>query len=103
MDYSRRQFLNKGVAVAGSGTAYQISVLLGLTPSQAEATPRAELTALNGDPVSVVILGAGISGLVCAYELERAGYASGGMTEAPRYKTPLDFETLFQTSSGSPA
>ncbi len=67
--------LNQVGAVAGSGAAYQISVLLGLTPSQAEATPRAELTALNGDPVSVIILGAGISGLVCAYELERAGYA----------------------------
>ena len=74
MDYTRRQFLNKVGAVAGSGTAYQLSALLGLTPSLTAATPRARLTALSGDPVRVVILGAGISGLVCAYELERAGY-----------------------------
>lgn len=31
MSYSRRQFLNKVGAVAGTGTAYQLSVLLGLT------------------------------------------------------------------------
>jgi monoamine oxidase len=74
MDYTRRQFLNKVGAVAGSGTAYQLSALLGLTPSLAAATPKTKLAALSGDPVRVVILGAGISGLVCAYELERAGY-----------------------------
>ena len=84
MDYSRRQFLNKVGAVAGSGTAYQISMLLGLAPSQAEATPRAKLTALSGDPVRVIILGAGISGLVCAYELERAGYEVTVIEASPR-------------------
>jgi len=84
MDYSRRQFLNKVGAVAGSGTAYQISMLLGLTPSQAEATPRAKLTVLSGDPVRVIILGAGISSLVCAYELERAGYEVTVIEASPR-------------------
>lgn len=84
MDYSRRQFLNRVGAVAGSGTAYQLSALLGLTPSQAQATPRAELSTVSGTPLRVVILGAGISGLVCAYELERAGYQVSIVEASPR-------------------
>jgi monoamine oxidase len=62
-------------AAGGSAAVYQASVALGLIPDTAEAfTPRADLQRHSGDGPSVVVLGAGISGLVCAYELERAGY-----------------------------
>ncbi|MDZ7668011.1 MAG: FAD-dependent oxidoreductase [Gammaproteobacteria bacterium] len=73
--FSRRQFLNMVGAAGGSAAVYQTSVALGLIPDSAAAhTPRAELQTQRGTGPSVVILGAGISGLVCAYELERAGY-----------------------------
>ena len=73
--FSRRQFLNMVGAAGGSAAVYQVSLALGLLPSAAEAhTPRAELLNLGRNGPRVVILGAGISGLTCAYELERAGY-----------------------------
>ncbi len=72
--FSRRQFLNLVGAAGGSAAVYQASVALGLIPDSAAATPRAELSNWGGSGPRVVILGAGISGLVCAYELERAGY-----------------------------
>ncbi|MFU8817099.1 MAG: flavin monoamine oxidase family protein, partial [Pseudomonadales bacterium] len=74
--FSRRQFLNMVGAVGGSAAVYQASLALGLVPTRAEAdTPRADLRNVASKGRSVVILGAGISGLTCAYELERAGYA----------------------------
>ncbi len=77
--FSRRQFLNMVGAAGGSAAVYQASVALGLIPTAAEAhTPRADLMNVraggDGRRLKVVILGAGISGLVSAYELERAGY-----------------------------
>ena len=73
--FSRRQFLNMVGAAGGSAAIYQASLALGLVPSRAEAdTPRATLRNVGRKGRSVVILGAGISGLTCAYELERAGY-----------------------------
>lgn len=63
-------------AAGGSAAVYQASVALGLIPMTAAAdTPRANLADVGRNGRSVVILGAGISGLVAAYELERAGYA----------------------------
>ena len=62
-------------AAGGSAAIYQASLALGLIPMTAAAdTPRATLTDVGRNGRSVVILGAGISGLVSAYELERAGY-----------------------------
>ncbi len=73
--FSRRQFLNLVGAAGGSAAVYQASIALGLIPGGALAhTPRAELLNLGGKRRKVVVLGAGISGLTCAYELERAGY-----------------------------
>lgn len=72
--FSRRQFLNLVGAAGGSAAVYQASVALGLLPQGARAhTPRAELHRVS-EGRRVAILGAGLSGLVCAYELERAGY-----------------------------
>jgi len=61
-------------AVGGAGAAYMAMEALGLavpTPAGAEnfAVPRG-----SGTGRSVVILGAGIAGLVSAYELQKAGY-----------------------------
>ncbi|MEQ8860574.1 MAG: FAD-dependent oxidoreductase [Pseudomonadales bacterium] len=73
--FSRRQFLNLVGTAGGSAAVYQASIALGLIPAGAQAhTPRAELLNLGGNGRRVVVLGAGISGLTCAYELERAGY-----------------------------
>jgi monoamine oxidase len=73
--FSRRQFLNRVGAVGGSAAVYQVSLALGLLPATAAAdTTRVSLANVGRNGRSAVILGAGISGLTCAYELERAGY-----------------------------
>ena len=72
---SRRQFLTRIGAMGGSAALYQAALGLGLTPAAGLAASRANLDRLkDGQRRSVAILGAGVSGLACAYELERAGY-----------------------------
>ena len=73
--YSRREFLNWIGAAGGSSAVYQASIGLGLIPAVTQAAPLASVTELGSRGRSVVVLGAGLSGLACAYELERAGYA----------------------------
>src|SRR5690348_584305 len=73
MALTRRALLEQVGRLGGAGAAYMAMETLGLavpTPAGAEdfALPRARGQA------SVVILGAGIAGLVSAYELQRAGY-----------------------------
>lgn len=73
MSLTRRALLEHVGAIGGVGAAYAAMELLGLavpTPAGAEAF---ELPRASGSP-SVVILGAGIAGLVAAFELQRAGY-----------------------------
>lgn len=74
MALTRRALLEHIGRVGGLGAAYMAMETLGLaipTPAGAEnfALPRG-----SGGGRSVVILGAGIAGLVSAYELGRAGY-----------------------------
>lgn len=74
MPLTRRRLLERIGAIGGAGAAYMAMETLGLaipTPAGAEdfALPRT-----SGGGRSVVILGAGIAGLVSAYELIRAGY-----------------------------
>ena len=74
MGVTRRALLEQVGAIGGLGAAYMAMEALGLaipTPAGAEkfALPRR-----SGQARSVVILGAGIAGLVSAYELQRAGY-----------------------------
>lgn len=73
MPFSRRQFLNRVTALGGTGAAYTVMQTLGLMPEDvAVARPRLPVTCGQGK--RVVILGAGIAGLVSAYALERAGF-----------------------------
>ena len=74
MALTRRHLLEQIGAMGGAGAAYLALETLGLaipTPAGAEnfSLPRG-----TGNGRSVVILGAGIAGLVAAYELRKAGY-----------------------------
>jgi monoamine oxidase len=74
MALTRRALLEHIGRAGGLGTAYMAMETLGLaipTPAGAE---NFELPKASGQGRSVVILGAGIAGLVSAYELQRAGY-----------------------------
>jgi monoamine oxidase len=69
---SRRDLLTLIGTVAGSSVMYQAMATLGLS---AESTYRGPIK-LDGDPksASVLILGAGLAGMVAALELRKAGY-----------------------------
>src|SRR5690348_2325052 len=74
MALTRRNLLYRIGAVGGAGAAYMAMEAMGLaipTPAGAEAF---KLPPGSGAGRSVVILGAGIAGLVSAYELQQAGY-----------------------------
>src|SRR6185503_16374858 len=75
MALTRRAVLERIGAVGGAGAAYMAMEALGLalpTPAGAETF---KLPPASGNGRSVVVLGAGIAGLVAAYELRRAGYS----------------------------
>ena len=74
MALTRRALLEHIGRAGGLGAAYMAMETLGLaipTPAGAE---NFELPKRSGNGRSVVILGAGIAGLVSAYELQKAGY-----------------------------
>ncbi len=74
MALTRRNLLQRIGAAGGAGAAYMAMEALGLAiPTPAGAEDFA-LPPKSGNGKSVVILGAGIAGLVSAYELLRAGY-----------------------------
>jgi monoamine oxidase len=71
---TRRNLLYRIGAIGGAGAAYMAMEAMGLaipTPANAE---NFKLPPGSGNGKSVVILGAGIAGLVSAYELQQAGY-----------------------------
>ena len=70
--WSRRRLLMSVGAAGGSAAMYRLGTALGVIPNFA-ATARPTLAPAKGRK-TVAILGAGISGLVAAYELGRAGY-----------------------------
>ena len=75
MAWTRRALLERVGAIGGAGAAYLAMEAMGVT---ARTPPGAENFALprgSGNGRSVLILGAGIAGLVSAYELSQAGYA----------------------------
>nr|VFJ65139.1 MAG: monoamine oxidase [Candidatus Kentron sp. FM]VFJ66685.1 MAG: monoamine oxidase [Candidatus Kentron sp. FM]VFK13910.1 MAG: monoamine oxidase [Candidatus Kentron sp. FM] len=70
---TRRGFLNMVGAVGGSAAVYQIALALGLTSGRAQGSPLI-MRPLGKTKRRVVLLGGGLSSLMSAYELERAGY-----------------------------
>jgi monoamine oxidase len=74
MVLSRRKFITQLAAIGGMGAAYLSMRALGLA-STVVAGPAPVLPAKIGRGTHVVILGAGIAGLVMAYRMERAGFA----------------------------
>ena len=74
---SRRQFLLRAGAAGGSAAVLSFASALGLMAGGANAAlPSFSLAALSKSEKrpTVAIIGAGIGGLVAAYELDRAGY-----------------------------
>jgi len=75
MGITRRKLLTELGAVGGASAVFLAMEAMGM----AQATPRGAenfaLPARSGAGKRVVILGAGIAGLVAAYELQRAGYS----------------------------
>ena len=74
MAFTRRALLERIGAVGGAGATYLAMEAMGLalpTPAGAE---KFRLPPSSGNGRKVVILGAGIAGLVSAYELRRAGF-----------------------------
>jgi monoamine oxidase len=70
---TRRTFLERLGAVGGYGAVYLGMEAMGLLHAPASAAPF-ELPPAGGRGRKVAILGAGIAGLVSAYELSRAGW-----------------------------
>ena len=74
MSITRRGILNGMAKLGGAGAVYEtLAIWEFLKPPQALAASF-ELPRESGRGRSVVVLGAGVSGLCAAYELDRAGY-----------------------------
>lgn len=74
MVLTRRALLTQLGAVGGAGAVFLGMEALGLAHSTPALAEQFELPPGSGKGKSVVILGAGVAGLVAAYELDRAGY-----------------------------
>ena len=71
---TRRNFLTQVGRAGGFGATYLIMQSLGLLPVPPSEASMLRLSQTLGRGKSVVILGAGIAGLVSAWELSKAGY-----------------------------
>ena len=76
MAMTRRDFLMRVGQAGGYSAAFMAMQSLGLMPLTASAATPMHIASDTGKGVKVVILGGGIAGLVAAYELRKAGYAS---------------------------
>jgi monoamine oxidase len=73
MSFSRRAFIQRMAQIGGYSAAFTTMRALGLIASPGVST-LPQLSADFGKGKKVVILGAGIAGLVSAYELRKAGF-----------------------------
>src|SRR5712691_10280595 len=75
MPISRREFVGRIAQAGGYGVAFMTMHSLGLL-AMVETEPRKDfpLPPSTGRGTKVIILGAGIAGLVSAYEMRRAGF-----------------------------
>jgi monoamine oxidase len=71
---SRRMFLTQVGQAGGFGASYAVMQSLGLLAIPAAKASTIALPVNSGKGKSVVILGAGIAGMVAAWELNKAGY-----------------------------
>jgi len=71
---TRRAFLTQVGQAGGFGAAYVMMQSLGLLAIPASKASTVALPENSGKGKSVVILGAGIAGMVAAWELKKAGY-----------------------------
>jgi monoamine oxidase len=99
MSLTRRQFLTRVGHAGGYGAAFVLMQSLGLL-AVPESAAGSTLRIVNGKGTHVVILGAGIAGLVTAYELSKAGWTCtvleprqrpGGRNWSIRKGTQVDF------------
>jgi len=74
MAVSRREVLMRVGEVGGAGAALAAMQMLGLSFPTAASAADFAMPRGSGNGRSVVVLGAGIAGLVSAYELQQAGY-----------------------------
>lgn len=72
---TRRAFLQAVGSAGGYGAAYAVMQGLGLLATEAHAGTPQPLPRSGGGGRRVVVLGAGVAGLVAAFELDQAGYA----------------------------
>jgi monoamine oxidase len=71
---TRRSFLTQVGRAGGFGATYLVMQSLGLLPVPASEASTLRLASDSGRGKRVVILGAGIAGMVSAWELSKAGY-----------------------------
>jgi monoamine oxidase len=74
MGLTRRQFLMRVGEAGGYSAAFMMMQSLGLLAIPEASAESSKLRLVDGKGTKVVILGAGIAGLVAAYELGKAGY-----------------------------
>lgn len=74
MAFSRRDFLMRVGQAGGYGAAFATMQSLGLIPMKGALAEPIRAEAGSGKGVKVVVLGAGIGGLVSAFELNKLGY-----------------------------
>ncbi len=74
MALTRRNLLEHIGAIGGAGATYLAMEALGLAVPTPAGAENFTMPPSSGKGRSVVILGAGIAGLVSAYELQKAGY-----------------------------
>lgn len=74
MALTRRALLEDIGRIGGAGAVYMAMEMLGLAIATPAGAENFQLASVSGAGKSVVVLGAGIAGLVSAYELRRAGY-----------------------------
>ncbi len=74
MTMTRRQFVER-VGSMGFGAAFVSLQALGMVPAESGIPVEPRLSPGSGKGKSVVVLGAGVSGLSAAYELQQAGYS----------------------------
>ncbi|MEH6633317.1 MAG: flavin monoamine oxidase family protein [Halopseudomonas aestusnigri] len=72
---TRRGLLERAGRVGGLSATLTLSQVLGLLPSGCSVVSESNVSFEHGKGTSVVIIGAGIAGLISAYELKNAGYS----------------------------